>query len=460
MWKSKLLVTVGGGLLVGLAGLAQAASASDAVELRQELTALQERVHELEARKNSEWLNERRAEEVKTLIHEVLSDADTRASLMGSGLAAGYDDGFYLSSEDGGFLLRVDGRVQVRTTWNERDDDGGGIDENERGTEVRRANLTFSGQIDSGLSYSVGLESKIDLGFDRLDLDHAWISHNLSEDLAVRMGEFKGAFLHEELTSASHQLAAERSLMNEVFTAGRVQGLELIWTVNEDLNVVAGLNDGSRSGESPNTFGAVGFDADATDAGLGARADLLLSGGWDQFNDFTAEGDDPTAIKIGGAIHYEAGETGEDTVNADSLAWTIDLAIESQGLNGFVALAGLNEDADASGVHEQDMVGVVAQVGYRLTDAIEPFVRYEWIDLDGGNTNALAEDELNLLTIGANYYMNNHAAKVTLDVVYALDSIPAAADMNGADASGLGLLADDGTEDDQMAVRLQFQLLF
>jgi len=454
MWKSKLLVTVGGGLLVGLAGLAQAASASDAVELRQELTVLQERVHELEARKNSEWLNERRAEEVKTLIHEVLSDADTRASLMGSGLAAGYDDGFYLSSEDGGNLLRIDGRVQVRTTWNERDDDGGGIDENERGTEIRRANLTFSGQIGSGNSYSVGINSANEAA-DFQNLDHAWISHNLSEDLAVRMGEFKGAFLHEELTSASRQLAAERSLMNEVFTTGRVQGLELIWTVSEDLNVVAGLNDGSRSGED---FGP--FDADTTDAGLGVRADLLLSGASCQFKDFTATGDDPTAIKLGGAIHYDAGETGEDTVNANSLAWTIDLAIESQGLNGFVALAGLNEDQDAAGVHNQDMVGVVAQVGYRLTDAIEPFVRYEWIDLDGGNANALTEDELNLLTIGANYYMNNHAAKVTLDVVYALDTIPAAADMNGADASGLGLLADDGAEDDQMAVRLQFQLLF
>jgi len=460
MWNTKLLVTVGGGLLVGLAGLAKAASASDAVELRQEITALQERVNELEARKNSEWLNERRAEEVKTLIHEVLSDADTRASLMGSGLAAGHDDGFYLSSEDGGFLLRVDGRIQVRTTWNERDDDdaGAGIDEHERGTEIRRANLTFSGQIDSGLSYSVGLQTEVD--DQELNLDHAWISHNLTEDLAVRTGEFKGAFLHEELTSASHQLAAERSLMNEVFTAGRVQGLELIWTVSEDLNVVAGLNDGFRSGEADFATGSNDFDNDATDFAVGARADLLLSGGWDQFNDFTAERDDPTAIKIGGAIHHEAGETGDDVVNADFLAWTLDVAVESQGFNGFVALAGFNENADASGVHEQDMVGVVAQVGYRITDAIEPFVRYEWIDLDGGNTNALSDDELNLLTVGTNYYMKNHAAKVTLDLVYAFDTIPAAADMNGTNGSGLGLLADDGTEDDQIAVRLQFQLLF
>ena len=42
--------------------------------MQRELAALKARIAELEASQNDTWLSERRAEEVKQLIHEVLSD--------------------------------------------------------------------------------------------------------------------------------------------------------------------------------------------------------------------------------------------------------------------------------------------------------------------------------------------------------------------------------------------------
>jgi hypothetical protein len=469
MCKTKLLVTVGGVLLMGLAGVTQAASVPDSAQLLKEMTALQERVRELEASQNSAWLNERRAEEVKTLVREVLSDADTRASLMGSALGAGWEDGFYLASEDGGFVLRIDGRIQSRYTHNMRDTVNpvtAGQDENESGFEFPRVNLTFSGQIDSGpiFKYSVGLKTDVD--DQEILLDHAWVSHDLGDTLTVKFGEDKGPFLHEELTSASYQLAADRSLMNEIFTAGRIQGVWLLHELAENLHLASSINDGFRSGEADVnagiTLGGKDFHDDDTDIATTGRIDWLVMGGWDQFMDFTAESNDPTAVKIGAAWHSEHGETGDDGAghDGDFIAWTVDAAFECHGFNLFAALAAINEDADASGVHDQDLYGAVVQGGYRITADLEPFVRYEWIDLDGGNTNTLADDELNILTVGANYYMKKHAAKLTVDVVWAFDPIPGGVDMFGANSDNLGLLADDGTEDEQLVIRAQFQLLF
>ena len=54
--------------------------------------------------KGDNWMTEERAEEVRSLVRDVLADADTRASLLQSGMTAGYDDGFMIGSTDGNFL--------------------------------------------------------------------------------------------------------------------------------------------------------------------------------------------------------------------------------------------------------------------------------------------------------------------------------------------------------------------
>ena len=86
-----------------------------------------------------------------------------------------------------------------------------------------------------------------------------------------------------------------------------------------------------------------------------------------------------------------------------------------------------------------------------IPEKLEPFLRWEYLDLDEDEIGG--EDDVNIVTIGMNYYFNKHNAKFTLDVVWALDALPAS-------STGLGLLADDRDGDDQVAVRAQFQLLF
>jgi hypothetical protein len=63
------------------------------------------------------------------------------------------------------------------------------------------------------------------------------------------------------------------------------------------------------------------------------------------------------------------------------------------------------------------------------------------------------------MTFGANYYFHKHDAKFSLDLVWALDTIPSVGGDMGA-FSGLGLLGDYAGEDNQLALRAQFQLLY
>ena len=95
MWNSKLWLTGGAVLALGLTGVVRAqqeAAVSESAELMGQIQALQQRVQELEGRGEVNWLNERKSEEVKALVREVLADADTRASLLSSGLNAGWEE--------------------------------------------------------------------------------------------------------------------------------------------------------------------------------------------------------------------------------------------------------------------------------------------------------------------------------------------------------------------------------
>src|SRR5687767_8246539 len=90
--------------------LATVAGAEEAQpDVRAEIQALRAEVAELRAKEHGAWLNERRTQEIKSLIHEVLADAETRSSLAEGGVTAGWNKHFFLASEDGNFLMEIGG---------------------------------------------------------------------------------------------------------------------------------------------------------------------------------------------------------------------------------------------------------------------------------------------------------------------------------------------------------------
>ncbi len=76
-------------LMMGAPGLVLAEPPGQNVDVAGELEALkaqlqtqQAEIEQLRADRGDTWLNQRRVEEVKALVQEVLADADTRASLL------------------------------------------------------------------------------------------------------------------------------------------------------------------------------------------------------------------------------------------------------------------------------------------------------------------------------------------------------------------------------------------
>ena len=474
--NSKRLLGFGGCLLLGVMTLAGPAKGETDADLKGRLERAETRIAELETHQSQTWLNARRVEEVKTLIHEVLADADTRASLLEGGATAGHNgQHFFLSNNDGSFLLEVGGIIQVRHLYNFQNSDT--TDEQESGFEVARAKVNFSGHIASPrLHYSVLIAT--DRNDNEALVEEAVISYDLADGLTLWGGETKAPFLREELTASSHQSAVERSLVNEVFTLGSVQGIGLDWSVDKDsgntIRARLSFNDGIRSGEADGKNDAgihkanTGlnnkvFDADHSDAGLTARVDLRLMGDWAQADDFAAWGDENTALFAGGAVHWEVGETGDGGGGADNntdfFTWTVDASAECNGLGLYGAFVGLHTDYENT-ASDRDLYGTVLQGSYQIVpNKMEPFVRWEWLDMDDVS---LADDSIQLLTFGVNWFLNNHNAKFTTDLVWALDTIPSSGDL-GIEAESmtlLGLLQDDAGEEDQVIWRMQFQLLF
>jgi phosphate-selective porin OprO and OprP len=142
------------GLLAGATALTVTgvSVASPAVEgndeaLRAEIQRLSARVAELEGRNTDNWLTEKRTDEIRGIVHDVLADADTRASLLGSGMAAGYDNGFTVSSADGNYMLRINGQLQTRWVYNYQTTAEQMAIRHRSGFENTRTKLWFSGHI-------------------------------------------------------------------------------------------------------------------------------------------------------------------------------------------------------------------------------------------------------------------------------------------------------------------------
>jgi hypothetical protein len=454
----KQLFALGGTMLLGLAGVVHADTTPASTDVQAEVAALRARVNELEGKQSENWLNERRATEVKALVKEVLADADTRASLLEGGSVAGHNGkNFFLASEDGNYLMNVSGNLQPRYIWNSRHNTGpsdptppgatSANDNDENGFEISRAQVALSGHVvNPAWTYMIrfnvqqGAEESGTVGVAEI----ATIGYQVTDQLNVRVGRAKDPFTRESMVDDMYQLAVDRSVADAIFGAGYVEGIFAAYDINDMIHLQATIDDGNHSA-------GTSFNTDATDLAVGARIDIKLAGDWAQARDFAAWSGEEMGLFVGGGARYIWGETGDaNFTNENGLDYTADAQFEMAGFNALASFTGFSAEADPNGT--TDSYAAVIQAGYMIIpDKLEPFGRYEWIKQD---TNPGSE-ETNILTAGVNYYIAKQAVKVTIDVVYAFDALTAT---NGTAVQNLGLLSSASS--DQFALRAQVQLMF
>lgn len=132
MKLTTFVAALAGGCLATSA-MAQSDALAQIAELRAQLAAVQ-------AQAGNNTLTEERAAEIKSIVRDTLADADTRTSLQGGGAMAGYDNGFFMSSADGNFKLKLGVLEQVRFVWQFDDAETMGF-------ENRRTQLAFGGNM-------------------------------------------------------------------------------------------------------------------------------------------------------------------------------------------------------------------------------------------------------------------------------------------------------------------------
>ncbi|MBX3375083.1 MAG: hypothetical protein KF817_14725 [Phycisphaeraceae bacterium] len=449
-------------------------------EVRAENARMRSELNQIASAQRSDWLTEKRAEEIRAIVREVMEDVDARASFQ-NGLTAGWDRHFFLASPGGEFRLQVDGQVQTRAIMNHKSSP---LNDNWRyGFELSRARLNFSGNV-----IKPEIEYLIQMDFTRNEpglvtglyfLRDAWIRYRLNDDWAVRAGQFKLAFNREELVSSARQLAVERTLLNETFNLGRSPGVELSWakgTTSLALQLTNGAVDSFQppqvqSGGGLNPTNKKALERD-TEFAVTARWEELLAGRWSQFDDMTAPPGEDFGLLFGLAAHYQQIEWDRQfSIRENEVKWlalTADISAEWSGASLF-ASATYHYTDNLFGI--TDYIGFVVQGGWYVSDRVELFARYEY---GHGEypfpITASLTSSMQILTAGMNWYIDGHDLKLTTDVGVNLSRIG----QNWAGGSNTVGQSDFGAPGDitgwrnmqqfedsvQVVFRAQLQLLF
>lgn len=438
------------GLLAGAATLTVTATTlagtntgGETEALRAEIAQLRADMAKLQANTNDNWLTEQRAAELRGLVADTVADADSRASLLQSGMTGGWNNGFMLASPDNNFLLKVKGQIQARYAYSYIDtDDASGVDSNRAGFENSRVKLKFGGHVvNPDWTYYIQTAAKPGSDGD-LRVEDAWIGYTYGDSgWTVRVGQFKAPVLRETLVSSTKQLAVERSLLDAAFGGGRTQGIWFNYN-SDQFRFHGAFTDGAGQ-----TNGAALMRD--TEYAFTLRGEFLFSGSWKQFDDFTSFQEDAQGFMLGGAVHYEDGEYGTTDNETELLVVTVDGSMEWGGANLYAAFIYNSIDNDMT--IDADRYGFLVQGGIFIDPTIELFGRFEYGDEDSSDPNV---DDLMLLTFGVNKYFSKHQVKWTTDIGYAIDGVTSTFASEGAQ------WGTSGDNDDQVVFRTQLQLLF
>lgn len=362
---------------------------------------------------------------------EALADAQGRSSLL---------------AQPGGNVVNLNGQIQFRYIWNTRDMVPAPADDDSTiGFQTRRTKLTASGEIADGWSYEV--RGAFDRDGGSFVLENAFVNYKVDDSWDLQWGQFKLPFLREENVSSAKQLAADRSIMNEVFNQDYSQGIQAGFA-SDQFRFKGAFSDGFGTG---NTDFPSSSEADYA---LTGRVDWLWAGDWAQFEDFTSWQGSQYAGMAGAAVHYQGGGDTVGTFDVDVLTVTVDASAEGDGWNAFVA--GVYRNIDPAMGTDFDDFGWTFHGGVFVAADWELFARWSQVFPDNNRTAAKTFSEL---TLGVNHYVipESHAAKFTVDWVLWPTSQAGSSSLVSPN-TGIGLLADSG--DPQWAIRGQFQLLF
>ena len=440
------------------------------------------------------WLTQQRAQEIRELVNDVLSDSETRSSLQGSPLTAGWHNGFFIGSADGNFKLEVSGEIQARMAFNNQPsanrvppNDG---PSSEYGFEMRRVKLGFDGNIlDPSWTY------KIRMGFNQNSpvtqtsdtfqntintfvLEQAYIRKDFGNGFSITTGQWKSNFNYEESVSSTDQQFVERTLINQYFNTKWIQGVQLEYqTANVRANINYNDGGGNRNVGVVSVSNDPGMNVEWATAG---RVELKLAGEWKHFRELMSFRGSDDGIQVAAAYNWQRGGSnnklnGDFVGNSDgvNLSYTADFNARFSGASFFAAFLGNTFYSRPDGAAPVNSYGAVVQGGYFVSEDVELAARWEWLNVSGGTTDinaagpdrgrasAINAQHFSIYTVGANYYISKNAIKLNGDVGYVVGGILFQNGLYNQLISGADYRSDQTSgSTGQVVLRIQLQLVF
>ena len=457
--KMKTACLMAGALLAAVPGVANAQD-SELEQMRAEMAQMRAEMAQLKADQQGDWMSDARRAEIEGMIADVFADANNRTTLLQEGALAGIDEKgkIFLISSDGNFSANFNGQIQVRYIFNnEEDRTGSPSGENISGFQMRRVKFGAKGTVGDGWGYNIKFATDRDTGSGggNTFTEDAYITYKINDNWSMLAGVNKLPFARQELISSSRQVGVDRTLATEFFTLGRGEQVAFNYTDGGDIKASLALSDGANADFID--FNAAGA---ANDFAITARVDWQAIGDDWGASKHEFGGVDEDALFVGAAIHHEATNGGGTGATHDNgVAWTVDALYKTGSLGLTAAFFGNHtNDSDAT---DTDQYGAYVQASYDLGNDWDVFGRWEYID-DDDNAGA-GTDELQAFTFGVNRHFNANV-KLTGDIVWIYSGDDPSSDgdfINGGELSdGLGLISGVTDDEDQIALRLQLQLVF
>lgn len=563
-------------MLTGAVFAASPSSDISSTNLQARLEAAEAKIAQLSSQQDADWLTEQRSDEIREIVQDVLADADTRASLQGSNMSAGYDNGFVISSTDGKWKLRINGLLQNRWIlsnnrtpntplqgpaladaltngnfvpsqnyannptsatnpivpvvasqgFSELGAAGGpyaGVvdprlntgtidpvttntgsgqyvttpagelalapgatsagfgypfqygNRTNDGFETTRAAINLSGLVAQDYYYNMrlnwspynttneGVATQLTAagfpargvaaatpnpGISAGVLEWAYGGIKFNDEFSVQIGRQKYDVMRGFVVNAEYQQAIERSLYTYFWgTTNLTNGVKVKWDT-DTFRANAMYSNASQSfaqdAQSP-------YFTNGAEYAFSGRFEWLAAGTWEQFDQISSAPGEEMGILAGvGAAYLDSDVDLWPYTSRSDWQVTGDLSMNMSGWN----LMGSFSIGDSQNSSANNPWGFEVSGGMYLTDDVELYGRYQWLDpalssVYGSNSN------LNMMTVGANWYLADNNAKLSLDWSYSFSQVVAL-------GSGYGYTnwLPSGSNGGEWMLRTQLQLFF
>jgi hypothetical protein len=563
-------------MLTGAVFAASPSSDISSTNLQARLEAAEAKIAQLSSQQDADWLTEQRSEEIREIVQDVLADADTRASLQGSNMSAGYDNGFVISSSDGKWKLRINGLLQNRWIlsnnrvpntplsgpalaaqltandftpsqnyannpnnvvlnplqpvvasqgFDDRDLTGpygdavdprlntgtydavaqnpgiGQYVDTPAGTlalapgatsagfgfpfqygnrtndgfETTRAAINLSGVVAEDYYYNMrlnwspynttneGVATQLSAagfpargvaaatpnpGISEGVLEWAYGGIKFNDEFSVQIGRQKYDVMRGFVVNAEYQQAIERSLYTYFWgTTNLTNGVKVKWDT-DTFRANAMYSNASQSfaqdAQSP-------YFTNGAEYAFSGRFEWLAAGTWEQFDQISSAPGEEMGILAGvGAAYLDSDTDLWPYTSRSDWQVTGDLSMNMNGWN----LMGSISIGDSQNSSANNPWGFEVSGGMYIMDDVELYGRYQWLDPAYSSTYGSSAN-LNMMTVGANWYLAGNNAKLSLDWSYSFSQVVAL-------GSGYGYTnwLPSGSNGGEWMLRTQLQLFF